>query len=76
MIYIIIHYWKHDFETLDPRDRWEQEQLNEPEQFFIREQLELIHDETEQLNQITPVQILHEEKQQQPNHEQFIQIEQ
>jgi len=48
---------------MDPKERWEQEQLNELEGFFVPEQLTLIQDELEQLEQIDWIQQLKEDEQ-------------
>jgi hypothetical protein len=58
------------------KDQWEQEQLNELEGFVVLEQLMLIQGDIEQLNQTDAVEKLKEEKQQQRNHEELIQLEQ
>jgi hypothetical protein len=66
----------YDWEKMDPKDRSEQQQLNELEQFMAQEQLALIEEEIEQLHQTEVVQKLQEEEQQQRDNEQLIQLEQ
>jgi hypothetical protein len=66
----------YDWEKMDPKDRWEQEHLNELENILVQEQSTLIQDEIEQLQQIQAVKKLHEAEEQQRNHEQLIQLQQ
>ena len=40
--------YMYNLETIDPRDRWQQEQLNEFEGFVVLEHLQLLSDQTEQ----------------------------
>jgi hypothetical protein len=61
---------------MHPRNRWEQEQLNELEKFFMQQQLTSIQDEIEQLHQIEAVEQLQEEDEQQRNRDQLIQLQQ
>lgn len=49
---------------MDPKERWEQEQINELEGFVVLEQIELMQDELEQLEQIDYIQRLKEEDEQ------------
>ncbi|CAF2977433.1 unnamed protein product [Rotaria sp. Silwood2] len=62
----------YEFETIDARQRWEQEQVNELEGFAVLEQLALIQDEIEQSHQIDTVQQLQEDEQQERNTEQLV----
>ncbi|CAF3277503.1 unnamed protein product [Rotaria sp. Silwood2] len=62
----------YEFETIDTRQRWEQEQVNELEGFAVLEQLALIQDEIEQSHQIDTVQQLQEDEQQERNTEQLV----
>ncbi|CAF4247537.1 unnamed protein product [Rotaria sp. Silwood2] len=62
----------YDRETTDPRERLQQEQLNELEGFAVLEQIALIQDEIEQTRQIDMAQQLQEEEQQEQNTEQLI----
>jgi hypothetical protein len=55
----------YDWEKMDPKIRWDQEQLNELEGLVVLEQLALVQHENEQLHQIELVQKLQEEEQQQ-----------
>jgi hypothetical protein len=66
----------YDWEKMDPKHRWEQQQLNELEAFLLPEQLPLIEDEIEQLQHIEAIQKFQEEEEQQRNHEQLIQLQQ
>jgi hypothetical protein len=42
----------YETENMHPKDRWEQEQIEEFEGFVVLEQLQLIYDEVEQLHDI------------------------
>jgi len=55
----------YDWETMDPKHRWEQEQLNDFEGFVVLEQLSLIHNELEQIHQVKTIQHLEEQVEQQ-----------
>ncbi|CAF0840959.1 unnamed protein product [Didymodactylos carnosus] len=63
----------YDWETMDPKDRWDQEQLIELERFLELEQLALMQDELEQIQQTEAVQTLQQE---QRNHKELIQLQQ
>ena len=67
----------YEWEKIGPKERWEHEQLNEFEGFAALEQLLLMQDEMEQENQInTMMKIVEEdEKQEEVNQEQFIQLQ-
>ncbi len=54
----------YDWETMDPKARWKQEQLNEFERIAILEQQELTKDYFEKLNQINEFENWREEEQQ------------
>ena len=66
----------YDLETMDPKERWEQEQIYELEGFAVLEQLAQIQDETEQQNSIDAGQQFIEEERQRRNNEELIQHEQ
>jgi hypothetical protein len=66
----------YDWEKMHPKNRWEQEQLNELENFSVSQQLTSIQDEIEQLHQIEAVEKLQEEEEQQRNRDQLIQLQQ
>jgi hypothetical protein len=66
----------YDLETMDPKERWEQEQVYELEGFAVLEQLAQIHDETEQQNRIDAEQQFIKEEKQRRNNEELIQHEQ
>jgi hypothetical protein len=55
----------YEWEKMDPKIRWDQEQLNELEGLVVLEQLALVQHENEQLHPIKLVQKLQEEEQQQ-----------
>ena len=67
-------------EKIDSKERWEQEQINELEGFVVLEPLALMQDEIEQLKQIDTIQTMEEEilqeRQQERNNEELIQLEQ
>jgi hypothetical protein len=46
---------------MNPKERWEQKQLNELEGFVVLEQFALMQDELERLEQIDPIQRIKEE---------------
>jgi hypothetical protein len=54
----------YDSETMDPKAKWEQEQLHELERVAILEQRELMKDYFEELNQIGEFENWQEEEQQ------------
>ncbi|CAF3633120.1 unnamed protein product, partial [Rotaria sp. Silwood2] len=58
---------QYDLETLDPRDRRDLEHINVLEGIAALEQLALTQDEVEQLQQITEIEKLEEEKLNQKN---------
>jgi hypothetical protein len=66
---------EYDLEKMDPKERWEQEQLNEFEGFAVLEQLLLIQDQIEQDNEIKDMEEMLEQKQDQTNQEQLIQLQ-
>ena len=66
----------YDLETMDPKERWEQEQIYELEGFAVLEQLAQIQDETEQQNSIDAGEQFIEEERQRRNNEELIQHEQ
>ncbi len=64
------------WEKMDPKTRWEQEQLYEFEGFVVLEHLALIQDENEQLHQIELLQKLQENEQQERNYDELVQLQQ
>lgn len=66
----------YNLEKTDPKDRWEQEELNELEKFLAQEQSAISQDQIEQLSQIEAFEKLQEEERQQRNYEELIQTEQ
>lgn len=66
----------YEWEKIDPKVRWNQEQLPELETFHAQEQSAGIHDEIEQQHQIELVRQFYEEQQQQQKYNKFIQLEQ
>ncbi len=71
-VYIEPLLHEYDWEKMNPKERWEQDQLKELEGFIVLEQLQLIQDEIEQLHQIDAVQKLTEEAQQHRNNDELI----
>jgi len=57
---------------MDPKVRWEQEQINQIEGFVILEHLALIQDEIEQLRQIDAVQEILEEEEEEKNNDKLV----
>jgi hypothetical protein len=49
------------WERMNPKERWEQEQLNELEGFVVLERFALMQDELERLEQIDRIQRMKEE---------------
>jgi hypothetical protein len=66
----------YDWQTMNPMERWQQEQLIELEEYPVPQQLELIQEEIEQLNQIEAAQQLQEDEQTERNYHELIQLEQ
>jgi hypothetical protein len=66
----------YNLEKMDPKYRWEQEQINALEGFAILEKLALVQAEIEQSNQIDAVQRLELEEQQGTNNEELIRFQQ
>jgi hypothetical protein len=66
----------YDWEKMNPKDRWGQQQMLEIEEFIVQEQIALEQDDIEQLQQIEAVQLLQEEQQRQRNEEQLAQMQQ
>ena len=62
----------YEWETMDPKQRWKQEQLNEFEGFAALEQFAFIQDELEQQRQTDEVANMLQEQQEQQNQEQLI----
>ena len=65
----------YDWDKLDPKERWEQEQMNEFEGFAALEQLLLMQDQLEQQNQIDAVVQIQREEQDDTNQVQLVQTE-
>jgi hypothetical protein len=61
---------------MDPKARWEQEQLNELGRIAILEKQELVKDYFEQMDPINAFENWQEEEQQLRNNEELIQLEQ
>jgi hypothetical protein len=66
----------YDWQKMDPKAWWEQQQMMELEEFIVQEQITLDQDDLEQLQQIEAVQQVQEEEQRQQNEEQLAQIQQ
>ncbi len=62
----------YEWEKMDPKIRWEQEQLNELEGFIVSEKLALIDDENEQTRQIELFEKSQEKEQQQRNYDELV----
>jgi hypothetical protein len=66
----------YDWEKLDPKARWEQEEINELEGFVVLEQISLIQDQIEQSQQLRLLEYFEDEEQQQSNYNELIQVQQ
>ncbi|CAF1543540.1 unnamed protein product [Adineta steineri] len=66
------YMWK----KMDPKERWEQEQINDLEGFAALEQLILMQDELEQSEQIDRIQRLKEEEEQTKREQEQSQLKQ
>ncbi|CAF1502281.1 unnamed protein product [Adineta steineri] len=64
------------WEKMDPKERWEQEQINDLEGFAALEQLILMQDELEQSEQIVRIQRLKEEEEQTKSEQEQSQLKQ
>ena len=66
----------YNLERIDPRERWEQEQLYEIEGFAVLKHLQLMHDQTEQEEKIDGEERLGQQRQQERSEQELLQLEQ
>ena len=72
---MLLDAYMYNLETIDPRERWEQEQLYEIEGFAVLEHLQLKHDQTEQQGKIDNEERHEQARQQERSEQELLQLE-
>ncbi|CAF0901538.1 unnamed protein product [Didymodactylos carnosus] len=73
---MLLDSYMYNLETIDPRNRWEQEQLYEFEGFVVLEHLQFLSDQTEQQENINAEERFAQTKLEEQNDQELLQLEQ